>query len=72
MNEIENIQEKMLATKKYQLNWKYKIINISIDVLTGFTHRDRDFSCKELLKELKNMPEIDECELNLVPDDLPF
>jgi len=71
MKDIKTIQDKLLLKKQLQTEWKYKIIDLAIDVLSGFTHKDKDYACKELLKHLKNMPEIQDYELN-TDEDLPF
>lgn len=71
MKDIKTIQDKLLLKKQLQTEWKYKIIDLTIDILIGTTHRDKDYSCKELLKQIKNMPEIYDYELN-IDEDLPF
>jgi hypothetical protein len=52
-----------------QTEWRHEVIEIAIDVLSGSTYKERDIACKQLLKYLKNMPEIQDYDID---EQLPF
>lgn len=72
MTDLENVQKRILCLRETQKEWKFEIINLTIDVLSGSTHRDKDYYCKQLLKRLKEMPEIQDWDINIPSKDLPF
>ena len=72
MTDIENIQQRITMRQQSQKEWKYEVIDLAIDTLSGTTHRDKDFYCKQLLKRLKEMPEIQDWDINIPSKHLPF
>jgi len=73
MNELTPFQKRMIEKIKIQEKWKYEAMDITISILLGVTHREKEQHTKTLLAHLKNMPEIYDSELNLPQDDdLPF
>jgi len=75
MNEkeqIESIRARVNKKAQEQSNWKHEAIEKAIDILIGTTHREKDIAIKVLLSHLKKMPSIQEWDLDLPSNELPF
>jgi hypothetical protein len=72
MDEKLTIQQRVARKAEAQKAWKSEAIEKAIDVLLGATHRDKDFQLKNLLLHLKMMPTIQNWDLDMPCDELPF
>lgn len=70
--ELDKIQNKVLRKATEQLQWKHEAIEKAIDALTGYTHREKDMALKTLLGHLRNMPTIQNWDVELPSDECPF
>lgn len=68
---MEDIKTRLINKKKSQEEWKREAIDIAIDAINGWTHREKEHYIKHLMKHLKNMPLINDSDLG-EPEDLPF
>jgi hypothetical protein len=69
---MEQIKERLISIKKNQENWKHEAIDIAIEAINGWTHRDKEYHIKKLMMHLKSMPEITERDYGEESEDFPF